>query len=477
MTRFHRALAATLFVASPAAAQTTTNPYVTGLHAADAVVVDYREFAQLPDIEGVAARMMLLAQEPGTRNLFVNDMRGPLYRVSADGGNVALYVNLDDPRWAMDVQSQGRERGFQSFAFHPQFNERGTPGFGKFYTWSDVTDREPTPDYTPGGAGDTHDTVLLEWTARTPSAATYDGDAPREMLRVQQPFANHNAGLLAFNPLARPGQPDFGKLYVGNGDGGSGGDPMSMSQNLASPFGKILRIDPLGRNSRNGKYGIPDDNPFIRTNAALGEIYALGVRNPQRFGWDAASGRMYVADIGQNIVEELSPVPKGGNLGWNVWEGSYRYAGRTGVDTTARRSDAAMTYPIAEYDHTDSILTNRAAVTGVIVFRSAAIPQLRNRILFGDMPSGEVFHVSADDAQAAGQDHIRRMLFNDTGAAKTFLQLIRDKNAQQGKPAASRADLRFGTGPDDQVFLLNKADGVIRLLLSAGANNRGGVVP
>jgi hypothetical protein len=147
------------------------------------------------------------------------------------------------------------------------------------------------------------------------------------------------------------------------------------------------------------------------------------------------------------------------------------------VDTTARRSDAAMTYPIAEYDHTDSILTNRAAVTGVIVYRSAAIPQLRNRILFGDMPSGEVFHVSADDAQAVGQDHIRRVLFNDKGAAKTFLQLIRDRNAQQGKPAASRADLRFGNGPDDQVFLLNKADGVIRVLLPAGANNRGGVVP
>jgi hypothetical protein len=450
-----------LIVASNAAAQ-VTNPYVTGIRPDDAVVVGVREFATLPDIDGVAARMMLLAQEPGTRNLFVNDMRGPLYRVSADGKSVTLFVNIDDPKWATDVQSQGRERGFQSFAFHPQFNERGSPGFGKFYTWADYTNTEPAPDFTPGGGGNTHDMVLLEWTAKTPSVA-YDGDAPREMLRVEHPFNNHNGGLLAFNPLARPGQPEFGMLYIGSADGGSGGDPLNLSQNMESPFGKILRIDPLGRNSRNGKYGIPADNPFVSSRGVLGEIWAVGVRNPQRFGWDPSNGRMYVADIGQNIVEELSPVPKGGNLGWNVWEASFKYAGRTGVDTSGRSADANMVYPIAEYDHTDSILSNRAAVTGVIVYRSSTIPLLRGRILFGDMPSGEVLHVSADDQRASGQDHIRRVLFTDNGQTKTFLQLIRQKNVQQGKQPAARADLRFGTGPDDQIFLLNKADGVIRV--------------
>ena len=463
MTANRVSVVAMLCAASTGFAQ-VTNPYATGIRRDDVVRVDYREFATLPDIDGVAARMMLLVQEPGTRNLFVNDMRGPLYRVSADGSNVALYVNIDDPMWSRDVQSQGRERGFQSFAFHPQFNERGAPGYGKFYTWSDVTDKEPAPDYTPSGDGDSHDMVLLEWTAKNPSAATYDGEAPRELLRVQHPFGNHNGGLLSFNPLARPGQPDFGKLYVGSADGGSGGDPMNMAQNMSSIFGKILRIDPLGTNSRNGKYGIPADNPFVSTDGALGEIYALGLRNPQRFAWDPSNGRMYVADIGQNTIEELSPVPRGGNLGWNVWEASFRF-GRGGVDTTARRSDAAMTYPIAEYDHTDSILTNRAAVTGVIVYRNGPITQLRGRILFGDMPSGEVLHVSADESRAAGQDHIRRVLFNDKGDAKTYLQLIRERNTQQGKNPASRADLRFGTGPEDQVFLLNKADGVIRVLV------------
>ena len=458
---------ATLIAVSHAAAQASANPYTTPIRADDAALVGVREFAQLPDIEGVAARMMLLVQEPGTRNLFVNDMRGPLYRVSPDGRSVTLYVNIDDPRWAIDVQSQGRERGFQSFAFHPQFNERGTPGFGKFYTWADVTDREPAPDFAPGGEGDTHDTVLLEWTARSPSAPAYDGEAPREMLRLQQPFANHNGGLTAFNPLARPGQPDYGMLYVGIADGGSAGDPMNMAQNMASAFGKIFRIDPLGRNSRNGRYGIPADNPFPPGASLLGEIWALGVRNPQRFGWDPSNGRMYVADIGQNTVEEVSPVPKGGNLGWNVWEASFRYAGRGGVDMSSPRGDPNMTYPIAEYDHTDSVLSSRAAVTGVVVYRAGDIPALRNRILFADMPSGEVFTISADETQASGQDHIRRVLFNNGGTAKTFLQIIREKNAQQGKPAAVRADVRFGTGPDNQLFLLNKADGVIRRIVGA----------
>ena len=464
--KLYHIVAAGVLAAQAALAQTTTDPFPTPIRATEGVIrVDYREFARLPDIDSAAARMMLLATEPGTRNLFVNDMRGPLYRLSPDGTSVTEYLNIDHPGWGYDIQSQGRERGFQSFAFHPQFNQRGTPGFGKFYTWTDVTDTVPPADFAPPSGQSTHDMVLLEWTARTPGAATYDGGKPRELLRLQHPFSNHNGGLLAFNPLVRSGDPDFGMLYIGNADGGSGGDPMNLAQNLGSLFGKILRVDPLGRNSANGKYGIPADNPFVGRDGALGEIYAFGVRNPQRFGWDPATGRMYVADIGQNIVEELSPVTKGANLGWNVWEASFRYAGRAGVDTTNARGDSAVTFPIAEYDHTDPVLIGRAAVTGVVVVRGNAIPQLANVILFGDMPSGEVFHVSADRPPAGGHSAIGRVLLNDGGEAKTLLQLIQKKNGEQGKQAATRTDLRFGTSADGQVFLLNKQDGVIRLLV------------
>ena len=159
----------------------------------------------------------------------------------------------------------GRERGFQSFAFHPQFSQQGSRGFGKFYTYTDTTNMTPPADFQPAPGGmDTHHAVLLEWTAKTPGAAIYDGGAPRELMRWRDPFQNHNGGMLAFNPLAAPNSPDFGLLYMGVADGGSGGDPLNMAQNLGIAFGKIFRIDPLGNNSANKKYGIPADNPLAK---------------------------------------------------------------------------------------------------------------------------------------------------------------------------------------------------------------------
>jgi hypothetical protein len=462
-------IAAGLLIACRAPAQTANDPFRSRIRTDNPIVVGAREFATIPDVGGEPARMMLLVAEPDSRSLFVNDMRGPLYRVSADGQTVTEYLDINDARWGRAVQSRGRETGFQSFAVHPQFHQRGAPGFGKLYTWSDVVDTSPPADFEPPGGQDSHDIVLLEWTARTPGAATYDGGAPRQLLRIEQPFGNHNGGLIAFNPLARPGDAEFGLLYVGNADGGAGGDPMNLAQNPASPFGKILRLDPLGANSRNGQYGISADNPLVTggPRGALGEIYALGVRNPQRFGWDPANGRLYVADIGQNTVEEVSPVTKGANLGWNVWEGSFRYSGG-GVEPGARRGDPSMTYPIAEYDHRDPILQGQVAVTGLIVYRGSAVPALRDLIVFGDNPSGEIFAVSADGPPDGGQDAVRRVMLNTGGANRTLLQLIQAKNVEQGRPPASRADLRFGAGPDGQVYLLNKQDGVVRMVVPAG---------
>ena len=365
------------------------------------------------------------------------------------------------------MESSGRERGFQSFAIHPQFNQSGTPGFGKLYTWTDTSNTAPEPDFAPGGGGNTHATVLLEWTAMSPAAAAYDGGPPRELLRLEQPFGNHNAGHMSFNPLAAPGAADFGLLYVGAADGGSGGDPLGVGQNLSVPYGKILRIDPLGSNSANGQYGIPAGNPFASDGNAgtLGEIYAYGVRNPQRFGWDPRNGNLFLADIGQNIVEELSLVPAGANLGWNTWEGSFGFVSRQAVRLTNQRGDADMTYPVVEYGQLDPLLQSQSAITGVHVYRSNAIPQLANLVLFGDFPSGEMFYIQADQLPGGGQDAIRRILLNDGGESKTLLQVIREKNVAQGKPPVTRADLRYAAGPDDQVFLLNKHDGTIRLLV------------
>ena len=212
----------------PLPAGQTNDPFPQPIARDEGVIrVTLREFASLPDIAGVAARMMTLVEEPTSRRLFVSDMRGPLYALSADGKTVTPYLDISDPKWGVAVQSQGRERGMQSFVLHPQFAQAGTPGFGKLYTYTDSSNQTPAPDFTTPNEKSTHDTVLFEWTTKTPSAATYDGEAPRELIRLRQPFANHNGGMIAFNPTARPGAADFGLLYVGIGDGGSGGDPMS----------------------------------------------------------------------------------------------------------------------------------------------------------------------------------------------------------------------------------------------------------
>jgi glucose/arabinose dehydrogenase len=451
--------------AAAAVQQISNDPFPAPIETTQGVVtVNFVEFAAIPDAaNGQAPRMMHLTDEPATRRIFVSTMAGPLYSVSYDGKTVKEYLDVNATNWGIGVQSQGSERGFQSFAFHPQFAQKGARGFGKFYTYTDTTDITPKPDFSTPGPNRTHDTVLLEWTAKDPAAATYDGGPPRELFRAAQPFSNHNGGQIGFNPLVRSDNPEFGLLYVGLADGGSGGDPFNGAQNPNSAFGKILRIDPLGTNSANGKYGIPDSNPFVKKAETLGEIYALGVRNPQRFSWDSKDGRMFVADIGQNTVEEISPVTAGANLGWNKWEGSYRY-GRGGVDMTDPRSEPGMTWPVAEFDHRDPLF-QRAAITGVYIYRQTAIRQLQHLMLFGDNPSGEIFYVDADNLPNGGQAAIRRILLNDHGTPKPLLQLIKEHNVAHGKPPATRADLRLGVGPEGQIFITNKRDGVIRLLI------------
>jgi hypothetical protein len=466
-------------VSVPASAQVTNNPFPAPIESSAGVIaVKYAEFATIPDVNGEAPRMMHLVDEPGTRRLFVAAMQGPIFTVSYDGKTVTEYLNVNAPQWNLPVQASFSERGVQSIAVHPQFNQRGARGYGKFYTYHDTTNMSGTADFTHPASNHTHDTVLLEWTAKNPAAAAYDGGAPKELMRFAQPFPNHNGGEIAFNDLATANAPDYGLLYIGAADGGSGGDPNNVAQNMMNAFGKILRIDPLGSNSKNGKYGIPKDNPFAGKPDALPEIYALGVRNPQRFSWDAKTGRMYVADIGQNIVEEISPVTAGANLGWNIWEGSYKYGARA-VDMSNPRSDASMTWPVVEFDHTDPLL-NRPAITGVYVYRNGPIKALQDLMLFGDNPTGEIFYVNADKLPAGGQDQIRRIMFDDPstssgspraesrgdhGTNKTLLQLIREKNAAQGKAAAPRADLRFGRGAGNQLFITNKRDGVIRVFV------------
>jgi hypothetical protein len=166
-----------------------------------------------------------------------------------------------------------------------------------------------------------------------------------------------------------------------------------------------------------------------------------------------------MADIGQNTVEELTLVPRGANLGWNVWEGSFRYVGREGVDTRNQRGDRSMTFPVAEYAQPDPLLLGQSAAVGVAVYRANRISAISNMVIWGDNPSGEVFAIPADNLPNGGQAAISRVLFRDGGEPKTLLQLI-----QGHVPDASQPDLRIGAGPEGAVFLLNKADGIVRML-------------
>jgi hypothetical protein len=465
-----RLVLAALLIAGPAVAQeTTNNPFPDPIPASEGViVVGLEEFATLPDIDGATARPMVLVDEPGSGRLFVNDMWGLLYAISY-GGSVTQYLDVREPRWGVAVETPPEvvrimEVGLQSFALHPHFNEPGTAGYGKLYTWIDTDDTAPAADFVPGGGDDTHDIVLLEWTASDPEAGSYDGGSPREVLRVEQPFDNHNGGRIGFNPLSSPGDPDFGMLYVGLADGGAAGDLLDLAQNLGSVFGKILRLHPLGSSSTNGRYGIPADNPFARDGIerTLGEIYASGLRNPQGFDWDAGTGELLVADIGQSTVEKLSVVPSGGDLGWNTWEGSYRVVTNILVDPSNPRGDSWITYPVAEFDQNDPLLQRGSAATGVVAYRHDAIPQLSDHVLWGDLPSGEVFHVPADGLSGGGQAAIRRVLFRDGGSTRTLLELVQAKMVDQGLEPTTRADLHFGRGPAGRVFILNKWDGVVR---------------
>ncbi len=458
------AASAVMFATSSTSAQVPDDPFPDPIEATQGViVVGYTEFTTLPDVAGKRARPMRLVDEPESGRLFVNDMQGPVYTIGY-GGEVALYLDINDPRWGLPVEFAGREQGVQSFALHPQFGVAGAAGYGRLYAWMDTRDTVPEPDFVSGGGQDSHDTVLVEFAARDAAAATYNGGPPRVLLRVEQPFRNHNGGYIAFNPLATPGDPDFGMLYVGLADGGSGGDPMDLGQNLGVAFGKILRVQPVGSDSRNGQYGIPPDNPYAgdELDQTLPEIFASGLRNPQGLAWDPVNGNMFVTDIGQNIVEELSLVTAGADLGWSSWEGSFRFISRRAVDLNDQRSESGLTYPIAEYGQLDPLLQRQSAAGGVLVYRHDTIPQLEDRVLFADFPQGEIFHLPADDLPDGGQDSIRRVLLRDGADVKTLLQLVAEKTSELGFEPAVRVDVRFGTGPDGRIFLMNKHDGVVR---------------
>ncbi len=284
-----------------------------------------------------------MERPPGDNRFFIIEQRGTI-RILENG---ALHSGN-----FLDIQSltnfDGQEQGLLGLAFHPNYSTNH-----KFYVnyTLDEGDRE---------------TIIAEYQTMPNDPNTADPNSERVLLVVNQPFTNHKGGQLVFGP--------DGFLYIGLGDGGSGGDPMGNGQNLSTFLGKMLRINVDPPFATGKEYGIPSDNPFAG-GGGLPEIYAYGLRNPWRFSFEPVTNRLFVADVGQDSWEEVDILQKGGNFGWNVMEGNHCYP-----PTTSTCDMTNKILPITEYPHTDGV-----AVIGGFVYTGSAIPSLANKYIFADL--------------------------------------------------------------------------------------------
>jgi hypothetical protein len=424
-----------------------------------------REFASFPKSEPVPepgdhrlirqARINYLGEVPdGSRRLYVPDLNGTLYLIVS--GTPQRYLDVKDAVGADFFSGRGVGSGFGFVTFHPEFRSNG-----KFYSvHTEAFDALTTraPDLTAQPNTIVHG-VITEWTAENSQANVFTGSR-RELLRLGFARYVHGIQQIDFNPTARPGDEDYGLLYIAVGDGGIGassGDP----QNLAVPQGKILRIDPAGTSSTNGRYGIPRSNPFVGTPAALREIYAYGMRDPHRFSWDPAGRhRMLLGHIGEKDIEAIYDVQAGDNLGWSEREGPFVYNREDRCNLHTLPADDArhrFTYPVAAYDHDPPPgypcgADVGHAVAGGFVYRGNTVPELRGKYLFADIVDGRVMYTEEREMRRGGAlATIHELAIFDDSRELTMAMAAGD----------SRVDLRFGRDGHGELYLSSKAGGKV----------------
>lgn len=302
----------------------------------------------------------------GSNRLFIASQYGVIY-VLPNGQSKAEPEVFMDLSSKVQYKDSENEEGFLGFAFHPKFKENGQ--FFVYYTTKDAP----------------HTSVVSRFTAKPANGKSASIESEQELMRIPQPFWNHNGGTICFGP--------DGMLYIGLGDGGKANDPMENGQNLSTLLGSILRID-VDHHDQGKAYAIPKDNPFVGKEGALPEIYAYGVRNIWRMSFDRKTGLFYAADVGQDLWEEINVVSKGDNLGWNRREGKHPF-GAKGVEANAEMVD-----PIYEYHHEVG-----KSITGGHVYRGKAIPGLDGVYLYGDYVSGKIWGIKYDPAKKQVTDH------------------------------------------------------------------------
>ena len=338
---FGLALAATLTVASAAPASVAAfNP--------SSVTLSLSRVAT-----GLSAPVGIANARDGSGRLFVVEQAG---RIRIVKGSTVLATPFLDIHSGVSCCG---ERGLLGLAFHPSYRTNG-----KFYV-----------NYTDVNGN----TVIAEY-HRSTTSANRASTRGRVLMRVTRPYANHNGGGLAFGP--------DGFLYIGLGDGGSGGDPGNRAQRVDTHLGKMLRID-VNHSTSTLPYAIPSSNPYVGR-YGYDQIWSIGLRNPWRFSFDRANGDLWIGDVGQDRFEEIdrarrsSGGGRGVNFGWRVMEARACYLPATGCNTSGK----AM--PLTYYSHSLG-----CAVIGGYVYRGPAYPLLRGAYLFGDYCSGRIWAVDA----------------------------------------------------------------------------------
>lgn len=444
------------------------------------------------------------------------------------------------------IKQSGYANGLVTFQFDPEY-----PANGRFYTVHieshssdsdslrlplggagtkhpglDVAGYASTPLVAPPAGGTSRHAVVVEWTDTAPADTVFQGSA-REILRLGYTGTTHPLGDLIFNPLALDAaHPDWGSLYLANGDGGAGesasnddgvsgltaGDRHYFPQRLDTLLGKTLRIIPdLSRRvasstlSANGRYRVPNDNPYRSVSGARAELWTVGHRNPHRFYWDAPTDTLLVCEIGQHAWEEVNVLQPGRNYGYPHREGPQRLIISTGADNktlvappdpdtlpvriglTTTGDVVTPAYPAVVYPHT---APHGDAIANGFVYRGRAVPALRERFVFGDITTGRVFHASFADMLAAhaANGPASQAAFSpleiswDDPATPAgpqtyarFFEIIQaayrlrggtDADLPGGSTisGAGRADIRLWLDAEGELHVLSKSDGMIRAL-------------
>ena len=503
------------------------------------LTIEIKDYAAMPvtgavdgpgNSAGLLARINFFREEPGggRKRLFVNDLNGPLYILDRETKKTTVYLDLNGlagkpgifHRLAID---QLLASGFISFEFDPDYARNG-----KFYTIhledpaltaSALPDNKGFPGLNTSGYAVTpairtfgateREAVLVEWTDTDPSNSRFEGTA-REVMRLQYSGRIHPMADLVFNPTARRGDADWRVMYIATGDGGNGEQTTNVRgnpQRLDMLVGKILRIIPdlkehTGQStvSENGRYRIPNDNPFASKPGARKEIWAYGLRNPHRLTWDAdpsdrADNRLIALVIGLHTWETVDIIHKGANYGYSLREGPQQLNADNGlssppendvipVQIDGTRTDGTVhpTYPVIAYGHSRD--AGVIAIANGFVYRGSAIPALRGKFVFCDITSGRLWWagikemVAADDGDPKTMAEMHDVKIAWNGNVYERMAPINEiaYHARGGKaehlPGAERvpggrSDIRLGMDAAGGLYIMTKSDGMIRAIVGA----------